>query len=166
MKGFAISQKPKHGTMKRTKKGSKSVRRHVRELKYNANADAWKHLKNVLTEGRKDFGRLQFLLAGFFRMHPASTLDETCIRLFVGHLQAKTDGFKEKVDRFILALRGVDVNNIQVLVDALRKFEASKMSKRKTDRIGRIRFGEVDIARILADEIEAEYNLKEMKKAA
>jgi hypothetical protein len=134
------------------------MRKKARELRYTRNVVAWTHLRNVLSSGRKNRGRLIFMLRGFIRRHPPETWCNNTVELFASFARVgKPESFEKKVNTLVEAFKQVSLDCTRVAVEKMRSFEASEMKNRKWKANGLDEFGKIGIIRTIADSLEMYY---------
>lgn len=132
----------------------------VSKLSYNLCVNAWKHLKTILQKGKKNKGQMQFLIVGFLREHPVSKWDTRMMRLFASHLRhLDPEKFSRKVEILTKSICAATVEDARVFVQKCREFELHAMNERRSNKEGSFVFGELEMVRILADEVEVATNL-------
>lgn len=133
------------------------MRKKATELKYSRNTEAWKHLHNIFSSGRKNRGQLIFMLRGFIRKHSPEKWCESTVELFVRFAKAKSsDLFASKVGTLVEVFNQVGSDYTRQAVEAMRAFEVSQ-AKQPQRKISSSRLKPCDIIRIIADELEVEY---------
>lgn len=127
--------------------------------KHNKNVNAWAHLRNILSSGRKNRGRLIFMLRGFLRVHQPETWCDDTVELLARFVRvSKPENFERRVGVIIEAFRKASTDNTRMAVEMMRSFEVSRMKDRKIKSSGNIdEFGQVAVIHTIADELEVSY---------
>ncbi|MEZ4103080.1 MAG: hypothetical protein R3B55_00720 [Candidatus Paceibacterota bacterium] len=127
--------------------------------KHKKNLKAWVHLRNVLSSGRKNRGRLIFMLRGFLRVHQPETWCDNTVELFARFARVSNpENFHKRVCVIVEAFGKVSTDNTRMAFEMMRAFEVSRMRYRKTKRSGNIdEFGQVGVIHTIADELEVSY---------
>jgi hypothetical protein len=135
------------------------MKKKVGELRYKRNVSAWTHLHNILSSGRKNRGRMMFMLRGFINVHPPETWCDETVELFVRFAKVgKPESFARRTEVLVEVFGKVSTHHTRMAVEAMRAFEVSRMSDRKMKKSGNLdEFGQIGIIRAIADELEMSY---------
>lgn len=124
------------------------------------NVDAFTHLRKIIAVGRKNRGRLQFLLRGFVKKYPVNTWSKNTFNLLLRYVQhAQVEVSFKRIKNLVESLRTVAYDNIRTLIILCRFDEEKKVAPRLTTSNRALRPQKSILSRILGDELEIEYKI-------